>query len=87
MDQPNPSETVSLISPRIKTSWQEISFPGRNYREAPHMSQGKRIPRTCGAVGQLAVMATRTLLSINDFIGTNLAVSFLVLSQDEQDAA
>ena len=37
------------------------------------MSQGKRNHYMCGAVGQSALMATRTLLSMNDFIGMSLA--------------
>ena len=30
----------------------------------------------CGAVGQSALIATRTLLSMNDFIGMSLAYRF-----------
>jgi hypothetical protein len=40
------------------------------------MSQGKRNLNMCGAVDQPALMATRTLLSMNDFIGMSLAYRF-----------
>jgi len=40
------------------------------------MSQGKRNPNMCGAVGQSALLATRTLLSMNDFIGMSLTYRF-----------
>ena len=75
MHRPNPSETVSLIPSEIKTSWSERYFPGRNYREAPHMSQGKRNHNLCGVAGHSALMATRTLFSMNDLIGMNLALT------------
>jgi len=41
------------------------------------MSQGKRNYDMCGAVGQSALMATRTRLLMNDFIGMSLAYLFL----------
>jgi hypothetical protein len=40
------------------------------------MSQGKRNHNMCKAVDQSALMATRTLLSMNDFIGMSLAYRF-----------
>jgi hypothetical protein len=40
------------------------------------MSQGKRNHSMCGALGQPALMATRTVLSMNDLIGMSLAYRF-----------
>jgi hypothetical protein len=40
------------------------------------MSQGKRNYNMYGAVGQSALMASRALLSMNDFIGMSLAYRF-----------
>jgi hypothetical protein len=51
------------------------------------MSQGKRNYDMCEAVGQSALMATRTRLLMNDFIGMGLADLFspnLKMSGTEQ---
>jgi len=77
MHRPNPSENRVFDSLGDKNKLnQELASPGKDYREAPHVSQGKRNHNMCGAVGQSALMATRTLFSMNDLIGLSLAYSF-----------
>ena len=75
MRRPNPSEIESLIACRIKINCYIPAFPGKDYRKAPMWVKRKK-HTLYGAVVQPAVAVTRTLLSMNDFIGTCVASLF-----------
>jgi hypothetical protein len=69
---------VFLIPSGIKISLEELAFISKDYREAPQASQGKRNHKMFAAIGQSALTATRTLLSMNDCIGMSLAYRFSI---------